>query len=423
MNETLAEVLRWAIPAAVVFGITALAILGGVVAIRAVRRSPRAQASAEAERTRAGSALVALDAAVEELDLELGLSGALYDGTAPPALRRARTTADRVLEESFESYVELGPAVHPAENRRVAARIAARAEEALAVIERARGEHSAWVQANVSAADQVAAARRRWQDLREQYRDPDALVRELSEQFDVSEWEQARRSAPLVTAELSEADRFLTAAERAVDNPTTSALPLLAQSERALRRAQAAASALEENHRLVQEAARAVAVEADAARTALRQAAGVRDGLDDPADADRLGRELRTIEAALTLQEQAAPSTPTGATREIARLRDRLDLALGDARTAQHRIRSARSALTGAIAAARSSIAHAEAKTTNGGADARARLAAAHRELAAAQQTSDDPVGALDAARRASRHAEDASALADYARLQRDGHL
>src|SRR5690606_10181688 len=67
----------------------------------------------------------------------------------------------------------------------------------------------------------------------------------------------------------------------------------------------------------------------------------------------------------------------------------------------------------GAIAQAEAAIAHAHA-----GAGARSRLLSAQRELAAARQ-SDDPVEALDAARRALRDAVDAQTLADYAVLTR----
>ena len=63
------------------------------------------------------------------------------------------------------------------------------------------------------------------------------------------------------------------------------------------------------------------------------------------------------------------------------------------------------------IARAEASVAHARA-----GAPARLRLLSAERELAEARQAAD-PVEALDAARRAMRDAEDASALADYDRL------
>ena len=157
--------------------------------------------------------------------------------------------------------------------------------------------------------------------------------------------------------------------------------------------------------------------EFEAARVALRQAMTTRESLR-PADADRLGAELHAIDAELTALETDAARRPTRTVDRIARLRDRLDLALGDVRTAQQRLRGARTALPGTLAAARSAIAQAEASVahTHANADSRVRLVSAQRELASARQA-QDPVAALDAARRAMRDAEDAKSLADFARL------
>jgi hypothetical protein len=206
-------------------------------------------------------------------------------------------------------------------------------------------------------------------------------------------------------------------AGQSASDPTRTALAELAAAERSLRRAEAEARTLEETHRIVLQAAQAVPGEFAAARTALRQATVTREQLD-PVDSDRLGAELRAIEAELAQIEIDAVRRPTRAIDRIARLRDRLDLALGDARTAQQRIRGARTALPGTLAAARNAVAHAESSVahTRASADARSRLASAQRELAAARQT-PDPVAALDAARRAMRDAEDAQALANYDRL------
>src|SRR5215213_1387138 len=99
MTETAAGILGWVVPALVVFGVTALAIAVLAWAIRRARRSPRARAAAEEVRVRAGAALVRLDDAVDDLDLDLGLSGALYGGGAPASLRRARLTAQHVRDE------------------------------------------------------------------------------------------------------------------------------------------------------------------------------------------------------------------------------------------------------------------------------------------------------------------------------------
>jgi hypothetical protein len=417
MNEVVAGVLGWAIPALVVFGVTALAIAIIAWGIRSARRSPRARAAADALRGQAGARLVTLDDAVDELDLEVGLSGALYGGGSPASLRRARLTAQHVRDASFEEYRAISdPTASPVEIRRVAARIERRSAEALATISAARAEHSDWVRANVSAAAQIAAARERLAALRATMGDPTALVADLTSRFAEDEWADAARAARAAVDAVDQAERSLEVAARTADDPTRTALADLASAERALRTAEGEARTLEETHRLVTQAAQAVPGEFAAARTALRQAMVTREQLDG-VDAARLGGELRAIDADLTGLEQDAARRPTRTIDRIARLRDRLDLALGDARTAQQRIRGARTALPGTLAAARNAIAHAEASVshTRAGADARTRLVSAQRELAAARQV-PDPVEALDAARRAMRDAEDAQALANFDR-------
>lgn len=417
MDELVAPLLGWLVPAAIVFGVTVIAIAVSVWAIRRSRRSPRARAAAEEARVSAGTTLVRLDDAVAELDLEVGLSGALYGGGAPVSLRRARLTGQHVRDESFDEYRRISaPDAVPDDVRRSSARIDRRANEALRVMAAARAEHDAWVRANVSASSQVAAAQERLDRLREGMGDPAALVAELSSRFAEDEWRDASRAAHSALEEADEAARLLGEAAQHAADPSRSALAELGAAERSLRQAEADARILEESHRLVMQAAQAVPGEIEAARTALRQAGVTREHLE-PADADRLGGELRALHSELDAIEADAARRPSRTVDRIARLRDRLDLALGDARTAQQRLRGARTALPGTLAAARSAIAQAEASVvhTRAGADARARLISSQRELAAARQA-QDPVAALDAARRALRDAEDAKALADYAR-------
>jgi len=418
MTDPAAAFLGWLVPAVVVFGVTAIAVAVLVWAVRRARRSPRARAAAEQARTHAGATLVRLDDEVGELDLEVGLSGALYGGDAPASLRRARLTAQHVRDDGFDEYRAISvPGVAPAEIRRVAARIDRRAGEALTTVAAARAEHGAWVRANVSAVGQVDAARRRLAELRAGMGDPAALVAELSARFAEDEWRDASHAAHAAVAEVAEASRLLDAAAARAADPSLSALPDLASAERALRKAEIDARSLEETHRLVLQAAQAVPDEIAAARAALASASHTRQNLE-PADAERLGDELHAIEAELNRVEASAGRRPTRTVDTVARLRGRLDLALGDARTAQQRLRGARTALPGTLAAARGAIAQAEASVAHSraGADARSRLISAQHELAQARQSAD-PVAAIDAARRALRDAEDAKALADYARL------
>lgn len=420
MPEGIGAILAWLVPAAIVFGVTAIALVAIAWAVRRARRSPRARAAADAVRKDAGTALVRLDDEVAELDLEVGLSGALYGGGAPVSLRRARLTAQHVRDEGFDEYRRISAAdALPADIRRAATRIQRRAQEALGLIASARSEHSAWVLSNVAATTQIAAARARLERLRAEMGDPAALVSELSARFAEDEWSAAARAAHNALAEAEEARRHLDAAHAQAADPTRSALVELGAAERSLRQAEADARILEETHRVVMQAAQAVPDELDAARTALRHAGVTREHLEPP-DADRLGAVIHEVSAELDAIEADAARRPSRAVDRIARLRDRLDLALGDARTAQQRLRGARTALPGTLAAARAAIAQAEASIAHvrTDADARARLISSQRELAAARQA-QDPVAALDAARRALRDADDAKALADFARLGR----
>lgn len=412
-----AAVWAWVVPALVVFGVAGLLAAVGVWALRRSRRSPRARAAAEAERTAAGVALVRLDDEVAELDLEVELSGALYDGTAPGGLRRARLTAQHARDDAFERYRSLEPDTHPDEVRRTAAQIRMRIDAASALIASVRAEHEEWMRANVTAAQQVAAAQRRAAQLRAELGDPSPMLARLAQRFARSEWADAERAARAAADDLDEADRLLTDAAAHADDPTRSALPALADAERRLRNARENARAFDDRCRAVTDAAAAAPEQLEAARAALRQASTLRETLE-PVEAERLGAELRDVDAALAAVSASVDRTPAAAVDAVARVRDRLDLAVGDARTAQQRLRGARTALPGTLSAATAALARAEARAAHAGADARVRLASAQQELARANGDTD-PVAALDAARRAMRHAEDAMALADYDRLTR----
>jgi len=413
----LAEVLRWGVPALVVVVVAGIAVVAIAWAVRAARRSPRARSAADDARTTAGADLVRLDDAVDELDLEVGLSGALYGGNAPASLRRARMTAQHVRDDAFEVFRTISddPSLLPVEVQRRARTISTRVTEAMAAITHARAEHDAWMQANTSAAAQITSARERLAHLRVQMGDPSALVAQLRERYDEPEWKDAAAAAAAASAHADEAEQLLGRAAASAHDPSRSALSDLTLAERRIRAAQNEARRLEEVHGFIAQAVHTLPDEFEAARAALRQAMTVREQLE-PDAAERLGAAVREAESSLRACEKDAARRPTAALDGVARLRDRLDLALGDARTTQQRLRNARTALAGTIAAAQSALARAEASVPGYGADARVRLASARDELATARQL-PDPVEALDAARRAMRHAEDAQALAAYDRM------
>ncbi|MER7797161.1 hypothetical protein [Microbacterium sp. NPDC096154] len=413
MTATGFDLLSWLVPALVVLGSAAVLVVVVRVAVRRLRRGARARGRAQLAVESAGAALLHLDEAVDELDLEVGLSGALYGGDALASLRRARMTAQHTRDDGFAEFRAFDdPAAVPAVTRRAARDLTGRIERVLQAVDAARREHRAWIDAHVTAPEQIAAADRRLAELRSRMGDPAGLLRELAHRVDADEWAVAARAAEEAESSADEAAAAIARAHALAPDRSRAALDELAAAERALRRADAASRTIEETHRLVTQAGLAVADEIAAARAAIRSAASLHASL--PADeADRLGAEVVWARKEIERIEPTATRRPVSANEAIARVRERLDLALGDAPTAQQRVRGARSALPGTLAAARSAIARAEAAVPPpaGGLDTRVRLDAARQDLASARQM-QDPVAALDAARRAIRHADDAAAEA-----------
>ena len=410
------ELLRWGIPALIGVGAAIIVIVALVVGVRFARRGKRARARAAAALEDFGSLLVRLDDATEELELEIGMSSALYDGRPPSSLRRARLTAQHTRDDAFAAYsAASAEGTMPAHQRAEAKRLTLAVQKALDVIDRARTENEAWLAANTTPAEQVDVARRRLDELAERMGDPAALRHELARIADESEWEDAAHADEAAREALAEARAHLARAEEKA--PSQPVRDDLTACEKALSHAEQASQMLEETHRLVQHAALAVDDEQKAAAAAIRAAAGTQMAMD-PEHAPKLAEAIRLASAALDSAMQISPRRPVAANERIARLRDQLDIALADARTQQQQLRGARSALPGSLAAARSALARAEAVVTGAEIDARVRLDSARREMALARQ-SQDPIEALDASRRARRDAEEATTLAKNRKRRR----
>ncbi|MFK4790766.1 hypothetical protein [Microbacterium sp. ZW T5_56] len=403
-------------PSLIIFGGTAVAIAAITWIVRRVRRRPSAQLAAENARESAGGALVRLDDAISEADIELGLAGAVYGGKEPAALARARLRAVQVRDDGFARHRALAdapPAVPVLRQR--SDRLRVEADRAAAELEEARGQHAAWLRRNADAPRQIAALRRRIAEVTDQLGTPGVREQELADRF--ADDEAKNTTEPLRTARerLDVAHQALAAAEKMRSDPTQPILERLTDAERALREAERAMQSADQAYEQTRAAAIAAPAEIASVRADIRRVVALQREVP-PVAAARLGEAAEKASAAVDALEPRASAEPSAVIAGITRVRDRLDLAVGDARTARARLDGAKNALPGTLATARMLIGRAEQSVAAGNSsEARIRLASARDELARARNA-DDVVAALDAARRAVRHAEDADALAQFGR-------
>lgn len=411
MTESLG-VWDFILPSLVVFGSALIGIAALVITIRVLRRTPRAQAKAVEARNLAASSLLELDEAIEDADVELALATATYGGNAPASLARARLSAVRIRDDGFAMYQELldAPPVTPVA-KHAAMRAHTTARAALRELSTARDQHRDWLRKNSSAARQVTATQAHLDSVAATIGNTAARDTELAARFAPSEVIEVMTPTTRARTQLEQAQHALQRAAALASDPTKSALEDLTDAERAIRAAETAASAADQAYTRLEQASTVVRDELASVRAQVQEGAVLL--ADTPAEATaRMSEALHDAQARLDALEPDAERKPLETISALSRIRGHLDLALSDARSARARLDGAKSALPGAIATARALIGRAEAKvnaSSNGA--ARIRLASARDELARSRNASD-AVEALDAARRAIRHAEDADALA-----------
>jgi hypothetical protein len=150
----------------------------------------------------------------------------------------------------------------------------------------------------------------------------------------------------------------------------------------------------------------------------LEEARELRDRHEESDTSDQLNRVITHAGSVLSqLRRPTRLSDPAADLTVLREAMDGLDVIRSEARNRELRLENARTALAGAIIAARSQIQVSRdfitANRGRVGAQARTRLAEAERQLALAESEAD-PVTALDTARRAMTHATDADALARF---------
>ncbi|UOQ88222.1 hypothetical protein MUN74_13125 [Agromyces endophyticus] len=413
------------LPSLVVFGVAAVLAVSGVVALRraGVRRERRELAAVADAEVRAKQLIVQADDAVRDAEREVSYAEAQFGTATARDTRAAVERAKARLREAFLLQQRLDDAEPDtaADRRGWTARIDDLCRTALSELAVAGDTLAARRRRERGAGDDLPALTEDAAALRRAVDDAATTLARLSSRYDPSALGSARADAERAAAGLAEAEAALAEATTSLEQSRPAAEPLeraadaLARARRDLDELAGVEPALAGAADDAGRAAAALGLDVDAARAE-------RDGLDDPDAAADLGTAIAAT--ATVLAERAGYARDPLLDRDrLSAARDRLDAARAAARTSQHRLDGARGALGGAMSIAEGQIAVAGAAIERGGrsvgAAARTRLAEAERQLETARQEAD-PVAALDAARRASTHANDAEALARYDALGPD---
>lgn len=417
----------WWVPSLVVFGTTALIVIGVVYVVRLRRRraiasgriaDPRPE-SIEQLEIRAGQALVQADEAVRHGAEELAFAMAQFGPDATASFAEALENARATLSSAFERRQLLSDVTPDtdAERRSWSTSIL----EACAEIESTLSEQtSAFVDRRTderTAPERLAAVRTMRDEIEARVPDAEARIARLSKLYAARAFADQRDAVPKAREQLAVADRALADADAALESAEP-AVPHLEKAENACAAASAALDALARaEDRLASADAELRSTISDAER-ALTEAAGLRDASELPDAAEHITARMAELRGELDAVAAATgPQTPLLSIDSIRSAHAALDDALASARSAQRRIDTARDALTGALFSARSHLESARefiaANRGRVGADARTRLAEAERQLSLAEAAAD-PVEAVDIARTSARLAQDAGDLAHY---------
>jgi chromosome segregation ATPase len=394
--------------------VVAAVMVGGIVIVARRRRRPgRLLKAPDDVRRRAGSALVRADDRIAEGEADVEFAIAQFGERAAQdyraAVRRARADRDEIfrLHRLIDDEPDAGLA-----NRERADRIVMLADR----VDRGLGEQAAAFRDRRSlestAPDRLERLRTRITEARatvtEATRQRDALLTHhsraaLGAAADAPE--RATRSLDRAETLAAEAAPGSTAAASSVMATISEAERLLFSAEEALEQVPAAASRLDD----AVDALQRLRDDARETRTeALEAAASAPDG--------DTGAAITQAVAQLDGAARAEGTDPLEQLGDLREAMDAVELSLASSRTQAQRLAHAREAYHAARVQAEAQIAAArDAVGSGSSAGARSRLEDAVDELRASRgMLETDPVGALDAVRRALTHARDAEVLARY---------
>jgi chromosome segregation ATPase len=411
----------WWLPSLVVFGTAALAV---VLAVRTLRSRQRKQgidpvSTRAALEQSAGVELVRADDLLRNAEDEVEFARAQFGDRAAADLAAVVSAARDQLREAFHLHQQLHDAVpdSDAQRRRWSQRIVELCSTISETIQAETAQLDSRRALERSAPEQLAELDRVIAETEERIAEAEATLDRLSESYAPNTYSRVE-SAPTAAAEFVAAARTTLEAARQRVAQSDSAAEVLETASTQLQSARHTLDSVSRTASGLDSANAELATVVAQTRRAVSEATAERDAAPIPESADEISRALDVVAATIALVTDRR-QLPDPLTR-LDELRDsvsRLDAALASARSSQQRIDNAREAMRGALFSARShlDVARGFIEDNRGcvGADARTRLAEAERQLALAE-AADDPVDALDTARRVSRLAQDADALARY---------
>ncbi|WP_285026639.1 hypothetical protein [Plantibacter sp. ME-Dv--P-122b] len=416
----------WWLPSLIVFGGVGIIVWLLVTLLR--RRNPKTPvASIDDLHRRAGIALVRTDDAVREAEDEVGFAEAEFGREAARGYAADVASARSALGEAFRLRQSLEDEIADTEaqrrtwNERIIS-VCEDVERTLSARLRGFDERRG---AERSAPDLFDQLRRRIDRARERLTTTGLAIASAADRYAASAVEDARvlRRAAQDTVDRATEDAARTKDRIDTAQPAAAALHALG---RELQQAEDRLDAVERSLAGITAAETELAAAGRELRTVIAEADALGATIDRAETAaviatavERANRALLEAESTTSTDGDRVLPDPVRRLEAVRAADIDLDAALATARSAQQRLDNAREAMRGALFTADSNIRVAvdviSAHRGRVGADARTRLAEAQRQLALAEAAAvDDPVEALDAARRASRIAQDADALARY---------
>jgi hypothetical protein len=406
----------WTVAITLVVIFAVAVVVGFWLLRRRQARSPR-PAGPRPVQQRANILLVRLDDAVTRGEEELGFAIAQFGADAAGDYARELASARASLNEAFTLKQRLDDARPDTEAQRRdwTARIVHLCETAQGALaaEQARFDELRGLEKNAPA--NLADVRELIASLRERRAASGARLTDLRSTYSAGAVASVADNLQRADDAVAEAQASADDAESALGSISTTAAVNAVRT--ATDKAHLAAHLLDAIDRLTTElgkATNAVAELAASTRSALDEARAVRDGPPDPATGAAVAATVEEVTRTLSSLPQDDPIRSLDQLREAGA---KLDISLAGARNQRQRLEGARTALAGALVAARSQLSVTRdfitARRGRVGAEARTRLAEAERLLGLAEVEAD-PVLALDTARSSATYARDADALARY---------